>query len=543
MSNIFNISSDISMEEDIFLHENITIITDYFFNCFKNNIYCKIKNNTNYKIDKNNIRDIFISSVNHYLLESAKEQDKDIKYINNTVSNKPYDPIIDNICYLVRQHVKDKEQNKQNFDKILFKFMDLLLEYCGLRNGDLFKKDNREKYDKDQLDKLINILIQKYVLKYNPEKLKFKTKAKTTKPKIDPTKISNKKRIELLGEEYKFLERMKYHADQRNLFCNENSELFNKIPGIKNNERKLKRTFKQMGDNNSITRKIINKTHTDLKDKIIKTILPIKKALGIITEVVKRATELTTKMAKFIGLSNVLSAEKERTKIKTKTRERTTERSQKPTVEKETTKEQKPTQTKQKPEKSQESQQPPVIDNKQPQPNQDNKQKQEEEQRKLAEQQKQEQLKQQEELRRKQEEQKMREEREAQQKLKEERERFEKQQRELREKMEKENADKSVRKNEGGKLEQKDGIDDKPNEALSAEDSDKNEKLISGDDEYDELPEDLDGTTLNFDDNTRIKQEINILDKEHITTSFLEREKDKQKNKNTDKKDNLEITH
>lgn len=515
MSNIFNISSDISMEEDIFLHENITIITDYFFNCFKNNIYCKIKNNTNYKIDKNNIRDIFISSVNHYLLESAKEQKRNAKYINTTVSNKPYDPVIDNICCLVRQYTKDKEQNKQNFDKILFKFMDLLLEYCGLRNGDLFKKDNREKYDKDQLDKLINILIQKYVLKYNPEKLKFKTKAKTTKPKIDPTKISNKKRIELLGEEYKFLERMKYHADQRNLFCNENSELFNKIPGIKNNERKLKRTFKQMGDNNSITRKIINKTHTDLKDKIIKTILPIKKALGIITEVVKRATELTTKMAKFIGLSNVLSAEKERTKIKTKTRERTTERSQKPTVEKETTKEQKPTQTKQKPEKSQESQQPPVIDNKQPQPNQDNEQKQEEEQRKLAEQQKQEQLKQQEELRRKQEEQKMREEREAQQRLKEERERFEKQQRELEEQMK--NRVKSI-ENEPDKLEKKNEINGKSDEKPNVgKDSDRrvDSNLYKQEDNYDD-------TSLNMfemdDDlfNFGTEDNKNELDKENV---------------------------
>ena len=496
------------MEEDIFLHENITIITDYFFNCFKNNIYCKIKNNTNYKIDKNNIRDIFISSVNHYLLESAKEQDKDIKYINNTVSNKPYDPIIDNICYLVRQHVKDKEQNKQNFDKILFKFMDLLLEYCGLRNGDLFKKDNREKYDKDQLDKLINILIQKYVLKYNPEKLKFKTKAKTTKPKIDPTKISNKKRIELLGEEYKFLERMKYHADQRNLFCNENSELFNKIPGIKNNERKLKRTFKQMGDNNSITRKIINKTHTDLKDKIIKTILPIKKALGIITEVVKRATELTTKMAKFIGLSNVLSAEKERTKIKTKTRERTTERSQKPTVEKETTKEQKPTKTEQKPEKSQESQQPPVIDNKQPQPNQDNEQKQEEEQRKLAEQQKQEQIKQQ-------QEQRIKEEREAQQRLKEERERFEKQQKELEEQMK--NRVKSI-ENEPDKLEKKNEINGKSDEKPNVgKDSDKrvDSNLYKQEDNYDD-------TSLNMfemdDDlfNFGAEDNKNELDKENV---------------------------
>ena len=109
MPKMFNLSFNTPINKDIILHENITIITDYFFNCFENNIYHELKDNTNYKIDKTNIKDIFTSSVNHYLLESAKEQDKDIKYINDTVKDKPYDPVIDNICHLVKQHVKDKE--------------------------------------------------------------------------------------------------------------------------------------------------------------------------------------------------------------------------------------------------------------------------------------------------------------------------------------------------------------------------------------------------------------------------------------------------
>ena len=57
----------------------------------------------------------------------------------------------------LNQYIKDN-----NFDKVLFNFTDLLLEYCGLRNGDLFKQNNGN--NKDQIDNLINILIQKYVL-------------------------------------------------------------------------------------------------------------------------------------------------------------------------------------------------------------------------------------------------------------------------------------------------------------------------------------------------------------------------------------------
>ena len=142
-----------------------------------------------------------------------------------------------------------------------------------------------------------------------------------------------------------------------------------------------------------------------------------------------------------------------------------------------------------------------------------------------------------------QQEQRMKEEREAQQRLREERERFEKQQKELEERTKNQNPDK-LGKIEGDKLGERDKFNGESEGKPNVEkDSDKNEKLINGDDEYNELPEDLDDTTLNFDDNTRIKEEINILDKEYITMSFLEREKDKQKNKNTDKKDNLEITH
>ena len=174
MPNLFKdllskVSNTFINKDKIVLHENIIIISNYFVKCFNIEIYHKLKENTNYDIKKSNIRSIFSSSVALYLYQSAKEQDKDIKYINTTVSNKPYDPVIDNICFLVREYIKDKEGNKENFDKILFRFMDLLLEYCGLRNGDLFKQNNGN--NKDQIDNLINILIQKYVLKYNPKRV------------------------------------------------------------------------------------------------------------------------------------------------------------------------------------------------------------------------------------------------------------------------------------------------------------------------------------------------------------------------------------
>lgn len=66
MSNIFNLFSsnkDISINKDIILHENINIISNYFFNCFENNIYNKLKQNTNYKILKSNIKEIFTYSI------------------------------------------------------------------------------------------------------------------------------------------------------------------------------------------------------------------------------------------------------------------------------------------------------------------------------------------------------------------------------------------------------------------------------------------------------------------------------------------------
>ncbi len=66
MSNIFNLFSsnkDISINKDIILHENINVISNYFFNCFENNIYNKLKQNTNYKILKSNIKEIFTYSI------------------------------------------------------------------------------------------------------------------------------------------------------------------------------------------------------------------------------------------------------------------------------------------------------------------------------------------------------------------------------------------------------------------------------------------------------------------------------------------------
>lgn len=51
--------------------------------------------------------------------------------------------------------------------KFLFDFSDFLLEYCGLRDGDILKNDNNTK----EIDKILNILAEKYKLKYTPKQL------------------------------------------------------------------------------------------------------------------------------------------------------------------------------------------------------------------------------------------------------------------------------------------------------------------------------------------------------------------------------------
>ncbi len=196
----------------------------------------------------------------------------------------------------------------------------MLLEYCGLRNGDLFKQNNGN--NKDQIDNLINILIQKYVLKYNPKRLNVITKTNNLKDKTNINERINTLREKLNIKKLKIISRMcnevSFNSKLKNKL-NFNNKLNNIDINKLTNKEKVK-LFNEMYNINQLSEKG-NKVIDKLKTKLLKTI----KSIGLVPQIIQRVVKLAINTAKFLVPSNILTAEKERIKIKTRTTERTIE--------------------------------------------------------------------------------------------------------------------------------------------------------------------------------------------------------------------------
>ena len=157
-----------STNNTIILHKNIHIILNCFLEYFGDELYNKLKEKNNRNLLKSELTTIFFSSTASYLYESAKEQERDINYVNNIVANKDYTKILDKILNLnIRYNLRDRDY--KSFNKVLFDFSDFLLEYCGLRDGSLFKNGNNTK----ETDKILNTLAEKYKLKYTLKQLEL----------------------------------------------------------------------------------------------------------------------------------------------------------------------------------------------------------------------------------------------------------------------------------------------------------------------------------------------------------------------------------
>lgn len=264
MSKIFDLDFiSRSRNNTIILHENINIILNCFLEYFGDELYNKLKEKNNRDLLKSELAPIFFSSVASYLYELAKEQERDINYVNNIVVNKDYTQILNKILNL-NVWYNLGERDYKNFNKILFDFSDFLLEYCGLRDGDILKNDNNTK----EIDKILNILAEKYKLKYTPKQLDqfFKIESGLYS-------VLASKQEELIKRRKNLAELIKKYKDNFKLFDNE--ILLDKLKNTKNTKDFI-RTFRQAMLNNNIKEKITERSFRDIINKITKVVLLTK---------------------------------------------------------------------------------------------------------------------------------------------------------------------------------------------------------------------------------------------------------------------------
>ena len=273
-----------STNNTIILHKNIHIILNCFLEYFGDELYNKLKEKNNRNLLKSELTTIFFSSTASYLYESAKEQERDINYVNNIVANKDYTKILDKILNLnIRYNLRDRDY--KSFNKVLFDFSDFLLEYCGLRDGSLFKNGNNTK----ETDKILNTLAEKYKLKYTLKQLELFFKIESG--------LYNglaSKQEELIKRKKNLVELVKKYKDNFKLF--DNKILFDKLKSTKDTKAFI-RVFRQAMANNKIKEKITEGSFKDIAKKITKIAL-LAKAIKVIKEMPVKAISLAVKKVK-----------------------------------------------------------------------------------------------------------------------------------------------------------------------------------------------------------------------------------------------------
>ena len=197
----------------------------------------------------------------------------------------------------------------------MFNFTDLLLEYCGLRNGDLFKNDTKEEDKEKELDNFVNILINKYKLKYAPEQLKQFIKTRKTKTNIYFD--FNQKKEELSNKRNSLIKSLDKYKEYIKLFGS-NDKLFDKLKDIKD-PKEFKRVFDKIKTNNSIMTKITDSSFKDIINKITE--------IAYLNNVIEKITELSLPLEEKKLKFNNISYRVNQSKIKQKRK-----RKQKPKI-------------------------------------------------------------------------------------------------------------------------------------------------------------------------------------------------------------------
>ena len=221
------------------LNKNLISIIELFYDGFDVAIVKMIEDTCGYKLNKNNLKNIFIKSIERYLKDCCLERGKTIKDINKETEFKDIKQITN---YILNLSFKYNIERNVEFNYVLFYFLDVLLEFCGLKD---FGNKNNIKYNENLLyNVFLNKLLKLYNIKHKLNKnLNKKTRVyKNTKIYNLQASLKNQKNNLKLGT--KNINDDISDGINFAKFYNNKSKTINELNNIDKNSKEFKSIFK-----------------------------------------------------------------------------------------------------------------------------------------------------------------------------------------------------------------------------------------------------------------------------------------------------------